>query len=64
MQDMQHIEIDRHHDEIIHDVNKLIEKYRKAMAWDIPENNTQEADQLIFEAVQRALNKIKQDSKR
>lgn len=56
MSSMQQIEIDKYHDEIIHDVNKLIEKYRKAMAWDIPENNKAESERLIFDAVQKALN--------
>ncbi len=60
MPDMQHIEIERYHMELVHDVRRLIEKYRKVMDWDIPENNEAEADQLIFEAVQRAFNEIKQ----
>ncbi|HFB64596.1 MAG TPA: hypothetical protein ENJ60_03560 [Aeromonadales bacterium] len=60
MSDMQHIEIERYHDEIIHDMRKLVEKYRKAMDWDIPENNEIEADQLIFDAIQHALDSIKQ----
>ncbi len=63
MPDMQHIEIERYHDEINHDVQNLIEKYRKVMAWNIPENNAQKADPLIFEAVQQALDKVKLDSR-
>ncbi len=62
MTDMQHIEINRYKDEIIDDVKQLIEKYRKAMDWDIPENDDKKSDRVIFEAIETALAQIKKDS--
>ncbi len=62
MTDMQHIEINRYKDEIIDDVKQLIEKYRKAMDWDIPENDDRKSDRVIFEAIETALAQIKKDS--
>ena len=62
MTDMQHIEINRYKDEIIDDVKQLIEKYRKAMDWDIPENDDNKSDRVIFEAIETALAQIKKDS--
>lgn len=59
---MQHIEINRYKDEIIDDVKQLIEKYRKAMDWDIPENDDIKSDRVIFEAIETALAQIKKDS--
>ena len=62
MSDMQHIEINRYKDEIIDDVKQLIEKYRKAMDWDIPENDDKKSDKVIFQAIEAALAQIKKDS--
>jgi hypothetical protein len=62
MTSLQQIEIEKYHDEIVDDVKNLIEKYRKIMDWEIPENNEQQANQLIIAAVQNALDKIKEDS--
>ncbi len=56
---MQEIEIERYHDKIVEDVAALVEKYRKIMDWDIPENDEELADKLIFEAVQKALDEVK-----
>ncbi len=61
MSDMQQIEINRYHDEIVDDVRQLIEKYRKAMDWDIPENDDRESDQIILNAIETALAKVKTD---
>ncbi len=62
MSDMQHIEINRYKDEIIDDVKQLIEKYRKAMDWDIPENDDKKSDKIIFQAIEAALAQIEKDS--
>jgi len=59
MPSMQEIELERHHKELVNDVKALIEKYRRAMDWDIPDNDEQKADQLIFAAIQNALDAIK-----
>lgn len=55
MSGIQEIEIKRYHKRIVKDVNHLIERYREIMAWDVPDNDPQEADKLIFEAVKVAI---------
>lgn len=60
MSQEQNIEINRYHDRINKDIYHLIERYREIMAWDIPENDPVEADRLIFNAVQTALDKMKE----
>ncbi|WP_198265726.1 hypothetical protein [sulfur-oxidizing endosymbiont of Gigantopelta aegis] len=61
MSDMQHIEINRYHSEIVDDVKQLIEKYRRAMDWDIPENDNKKSDKIIFAAIESALASVKKD---
>ena len=63
MSSMQEIELQRYHKELVGDVRALVEKYRRAMDWDIPENDEQEADILIFAAIQKALDEIKNADK-
>lgn len=58
MSSMQEIEINRYHDEIINDVKSLVEKYRRAMDWDIPENDDSLSDKIIFQAIRKALDSI------
>ena len=36
-----------------------VDKYRRAMEWDIPESDEKEGDVLIFEAILKALDAIK-----
>lgn len=55
MSGIQEIEIKRYHGRIVKDVNHLIERCREIMAWDVPDNDPQEADKLIFEAVKIAV---------
>ncbi len=62
MPSMQEIELERYHNELVSDVKGLVEKYRRAMDWDIPGNDEKQADQLIFAAIQKALDAIKQAS--
>ncbi len=62
MSTAQEIEIQRYHDELVKDVSKLVEKYRRIMDWDIPENDEAYADKLIFQAIQDALNELKQQA--
>ncbi len=60
MTNLQQFEIEKYHDEIIDDVKSMVEKYRKIMDWEIPENDEQQADRLILSAIQNALDNIKQ----
>jgi len=62
MSQMQEIEINRYHDRIVKDMDHLIERYRKIMAWDVPENDPIEADKLIFKALYSALEELKKTS--
>ena len=61
MAEMQQIEINRYHDEIMDDVRALVEKYRRAMDWDLPENDDTESDRLILLAVKAALAQVEKD---
>lgn len=61
MSQMQEIEINRYHDRIVKDMRHLIERYREIMAWDIPENDPDEADRLIFKAVHAVLNELEHE---
>ncbi len=61
MSDMQQIEITRYRDEIMDDVRGLVEKYRRAMDWDIPENVDKKSDRLILQAIREALEQVEQD---
>jgi len=63
MPSMQEIELQRYHKELIRDVKSLVEKYRRAMDWDIPDNDEKEGDVLIFAAIQKALDAIKDADK-
>jgi hypothetical protein len=61
MSQIQEIEIKRYHDRIVKDMRHLIERYREIMAWDVPENDPDEADRLIFNAVHAALNELENE---
>ena len=60
---MQEIELQRYHKELVKDVASLVDKYRRAMEWDIPESDEQEGDALIYEAIQKALDNLKGSNK-
>ncbi len=61
MSSMQEVEINRYHDEILHDVKSLVEKYRRAMDWDIPENDDNVSDKIIFQALRKALDQVESE---
>lgn len=58
MKQMEQMELDKLHDEIIIDVKNLVEKYRTIFDWDIPEINQHLADKLILQEIRKALNAI------
>ncbi|MBB1426535.1 hypothetical protein ACTTBA_14150 [Shewanella frigidimarina] len=62
MSDIQNIEIERYHDQITEDVRQVVERYREIMAWDVPDNDTVEADRLIFQAIHAAVVEIETSS--
>jgi len=51
-----------YHHEMVMDIQSLVEKYRRAMDWDIPDNDEKLADKLIFEAIQKALDATRQQA--
>jgi len=63
MSSMQEIGLQRYHKELTKDVKSLVEKYRCAMDGDIPDNDEEEGDVLIFETIQKALDAIKESDK-
>lgn len=58
MSDIEQIELDHHHRQIVHDVEKLVEKYRRIFDWDVPENDDAEAKTLILQAIREALDSM------
>ena len=63
MSKVQNIEIIRYQPKITGDLRQLVERYREIMAWDVPENDPVEADRLIFQAINTALEAIEKTNK-
>jgi len=55
MADLTQIELDRYRGQIVADVDKLVEKYRRIFDWDVPENDEAEARRLIIAAIRQAI---------
>jgi hypothetical protein len=51
-------ELEGHRAEIIADVEKMVEKYRKIFDWDVPDIDQAAADRLILSAVHKALGEL------
>ena len=64
MSKVQNIEISRYQPKITSDLRQLVERYREIMAWDVPENDPVEADRLIFQAINTALEAIEKTNKK
>ena len=58
MAQIEHKELEAHRDEIIADVKKLVEKYRKIFDWDVPDIDQAVADMLIVLEVRKALDEL------
>jgi hypothetical protein len=58
MTKMEQVELDRYRSDIVADMRKLFDKYRKIFDWDIPEVDQQAADKLILAAMHSALDDI------
>jgi hypothetical protein len=61
MAEMHEIEIKRYQQEMLDDVRALVDKYRCAMEWDIPDNDEKESDRAIFEALRKTLQVIEHE---
>lgn len=51
-------ELEGHRAEIIADVKKMVEKYRKIFDWDVPDIDQAAADRLIVSEVRKALGEL------
>lgn len=58
MADIEQRELDAYRDEIVGDVGKMIEKYRRIFDWDVPDIDQNAADALILSAVRKALDAV------
>ncbi len=61
MSDIQKTELARYHNEMVDDVKSLVEKYRRIMDWDIPENDSGRANSLVIEALKEVIADIEQE---
>lgn len=61
MAEIELLELEAHRSQIIHDVKKLVEKYRAIFAWDVPDIDQGYADKLILVEVRQALEGIEKD---
>jgi hypothetical protein len=55
---MEEIEMDKHRKALDKDVASLLDKYLRAMEWDIPEADETRARQLILEEIKQAISRI------
>jgi hypothetical protein len=51
-------EMKGHRDEIIADVKRLVDKYRKIFDWDVPDIDQHAADKLILTEIRRAVDGV------
>jgi predicted amidohydrolase len=58
MSDIEQIELEHHRRQIVDDVGKLVQKYRRIFDWDVPENDDAEAKKLILQAIREALDSM------
>jgi hypothetical protein len=55
---MEEIEMDKRRKALDKDVASLLDKYLRAMEWDIPEADETRARQLILEEIKQAISRI------
>ena len=58
MPSMEEIEIDKHRKAIDRDVASLLDKYLRAMEWNIPEADESRARRLILEEIRQAIMRL------
>jgi hypothetical protein len=62
MPSMEEIEIDKHRKALDRDVAALLDKYLRAMEWNIPEADEARARQLILAEIRQALARLESQS--
>ncbi len=58
MPSMEEIEMEKRRKSLDKDVASLLEKYLRAMEWDIPEVDEAKARQLILDEIKQAISRI------
>jgi hypothetical protein len=61
MASLEQVEISRYHNELVHDVRHLVQKYGRIMGWEVPELDEAEAKRLIFNALKDALADVERE---
>lgn len=61
MTDIEKLEIARYYYELEDDVRHIVKKYHRIMGWEVPELDEQTARKFILEAMEKALNKVKDE---
>jgi hypothetical protein len=62
MPSMEEIELEKRRKGLDKDVNALVDKYLKAMEWEIPEADETRARQLILNEIKQAIGRIENPS--
>ncbi|MGB7931080.1 MAG: hypothetical protein WCH04_02460 [Gammaproteobacteria bacterium] len=62
MTSMEEIEMEKRRKALDKDVNSLVDKYLRAMEWDIPEADEARGRQLILDEIRQAIGRIENQS--
>lgn len=62
MSSMEEIEMEKRRKALDKDVAALLNKYLRAMEWDIPEADEAKAQQLILDEIRQAVSRIENES--
>ena len=62
MSSMEEIELEKRRKALDKDVNSLVDKYLRAMEWDIPEADETRGRQLILDEIRQAIGRIENQS--
>jgi hypothetical protein len=62
MPSMEEIELEKRRKALDKDVNSLVDKYLRAMEWDIPEADETRGRQLILDEIKQAIGRIENQS--
>ena len=62
MPSMEEIELEKRRKSLDKDVSSLVDKYLRAMEWDIPEADEARGRQLILDEIKQAIGRIESSS--
>lgn len=58
MSSMEEIEIEKRRRELDRDIQSLIDKYLRAVEWDVPDADEAKARQLILDEIRQAIGRV------